>query len=151
MANNPVKWSAYDATLAALFSASELKNLANAASVFGATAVSNAAGSQYADIELLFNTGSAVSAGGYVAIWFVRAIDGSNYEDGASATPARPPDLVIPLRAASGSQKVAMGAVLWPQGTFKVLFQNNSGQTTTNTDSLTQLSFRAYNDNLVTA
>lgn len=153
MANNPVKWSAYDAAKAALFTASELKALATGASVLSASAVSNAAGSQYADLELLIDLATAASAGGHVALWFVRALDGSNYESGtASITPARPPDVVIPVRSTTDdSQVVSVPAVWWPQGTFKVLFQNNTGQTTTNTDSLTQLSFRAYNDNLVTA
>jgi hypothetical protein len=89
-----------------------------------------------------------------VSIWWVKALDGTNYESivSGSITPARPADVIIPVVSQTGdSQVVTVGPVRWPQGLFKVLFQNNTGQTMTNTNSLSQLSFRSYNDNLVTA
>jgi hypothetical protein len=152
--NNPVKWSAYTAAKAALFAAGGLKNLANAAFAISASAVDNSAGDQYADLEMLADIATQSTAGGYFSVWFVSALDGSNYESivSGSITPARSPDVIIPIVSQTGdSQVVTIKRVCWPQGVFKTLVQNNTGQTTTNTDNLTQLSFRSYNDNLVTA
>jgi hypothetical protein len=152
MTNNPQKWSAYTATKAAIFAAGGLKNIATTAGAISG-AIDNTTGDQYADLELLIDLATAATAGGYIALWFVLALDGTNYESGsATVFPARAPDLNIPVRSTTDdSQVVAMRRVDWPQGKFTVIFQNNTGQTTTNTDSLTQLSFRSYNDNLVTA
>jgi hypothetical protein len=153
MTNNPQKWSAYTATKAALYAAGGLKNIATTAGAITATAVDNTAGDQYADLELLIDLATAATAGGYVALWFILAIDGTNYESGsATVFPARAPDVIIPVRSTTDdSQVVSIRRVDWPQGKFHVVFQNNTGQTTTNTDNLTQLSYRSYNDNLVTA
>jgi hypothetical protein len=153
MANNPVKWSAYSAVKAAMFAAAGLKNIATTAGAISASAIDNTAGDQWADLELLIDLATAASAGGYVSIWWIMALDGSNYESGsATVFPARSPDVIIPVRSTTDdSQVVTVTRVPFPQGLFKVVFQNNTGQTTTNTDSLTQLSYRSYNDNLVTA
>ena len=154
MANNPVKWSAYTAAKAALFAVGGLKNLATAAYAISADAIDNAAGDQYADLEMLADIATQSTAGGYFAVWFVLALDATNYESivSGSIAPARPADVIIPIVSQTGdSQRVVIKRVCWPQGLFKVLVQNNTGQTTTNTDSLTQLYYRSYNDNLVTA
>jgi hypothetical protein len=153
MADNPAKWSAYTAVKAALFAAGGLKNVATTAFAVSANAVDNTAGDTYADLELLIDLATAAAANATVSLWFVKALDGSNYESivSGSITPARAADLVIPVVSQAGdSQVVTLSQVLWPQGLFKVLFQNNTGQTTTNTDNLTQLYFRSYNDNVVT-
>jgi len=154
MADNPQKWSAYTATKAALFAVSDLKNLTDGSGKLStASAIDNAAGDQLADLELLIDLATAATAGGYVSIWFIRALDASNYESGADAVfPARAPDVIIPVRSTTDdSQVVTIPGICWPQGLFKVLFRNNTGQTTTNTDSLTQLYYRSYNNNIVTA
>ncbi len=153
MTDVPANWSAYTATKAALFAAGGLKNIANGAGAITATAVDNTAGDQIADLELLIDLATAATAGGYVALWFIRALDGSNYESGsATIFPARPPDVIIPVRTTTDdSQVVTVPGVVWPQGLFHIVFQNNTGQTTTNTDSLTQLYYRSYNSVMVTA
>ena len=154
MADYPVKWSAYSATKAALFAAADLKNLATTAGKLStASAIDNTAGHQYADLELLIDLATAAAEGGYVELWFLAALDGSNYESGADAVfPARPADVIIPVRSTTDdSQVVTVKRIVWPQGLFKCLFRNSTGQTTTNTDSLTQVYYRAYDDNLVTA
>lgn len=75
--------------------------------------------------------GSALSAGANMAGWFIESPDsGSTYEK-ASAAPARPPDFIIPLPAATISaadQFKAAGKVLLPSVQHKVLLQNNTGQ-----------------------
>jgi hypothetical protein len=151
MASNLTKWSAYG-TYTELIATASLKNIATTAAVLGSE-VDNTAGYQYADLTLLIDLATAATAGGYVSLWFVRAVDGTNYETwDASNIPPRPADVVIPVRSnAADSQATFVGPVLWPQGKFKCLFQNNTGQTTTNTDNLNKLYFRAYSDDLITA
>jgi hypothetical protein len=144
----PTKWSGYTAAKTALFATGGLKNVATTAGAISTSAIDNTAGDQYAYLELLIDLATAATAGGYVALWFVKAIDGSNYESGsATVFPARPADVYIPVRSTTDdSQVVTVGPIAWPQGLFKVVFQNNTGQTTTNTDALTQLYFRSFND-----
>lgn len=154
MASNLIKWSAYAATKAALFAAADLKNLATTAGKLStAGQIDNTAGYQYADIELLIDLATAATAGGYVELWWIKEVDGSTAESGADAVfPARPADGIIPVRSTTDdSQRVTVGPVTWPQGVFTPLFRNSTGQTTTNTDSLTQVYYRAYSDDLVTA
>jgi hypothetical protein len=152
MASNLTKWSAYGTTKTAINAAAEFKNIATTAGAITANGLDNTAGYPLADIELLFNTGSAVSSGGYAEFWFISSVDGTNYEDGsASVFPARPADVYVPLRAVSGSQTVTLKRVTLPQGLFKTVFRNSSGQTTTNTDSLTMLYYRPYTPDLITA
>lgn len=151
MANNPIKWSAYG-TYTELIATASLQNIANAGAALGGE-IDNTAGDQYADITLLIDLATAATAGGYVSLWFVRAVDGTNYETwDASNIPPRPADVVIPVRSsATDSQFTYVGPVMWPQGKFKCLLQNNTGQTMTNTVNLNKLYYRAYSDNLVTA
>jgi hypothetical protein len=153
MASNLTKWSAYGATKAEIFAAAELKNIATTAGTLSDSGIDNTAGYQYAYIELLIDLATAATAGGYVELWFIHSIDGTNYESGADAVfPARPADVVIPVRSTTDdSQVVTVGPVMWPQGLFKVLFRNSTGQTTTNTDSLTLVRYRAFSDDLITA
>lgn len=65
------------------------------------------------------------TASSAVYLWFLKNIDGSNYEDGGSSvTPARNPDAVIPVSAtASGPQRVIVECWV-PVGLFKVLARN---------------------------
>lgn len=153
MADNHIHWSAYAASKAEIFGAAELKNLATTAGALSDSAIDNTAGEQYAYLELLIDLATAATAGGYVELWFIHAIDGSSYESAADAVfPARPADVVIPVRSTTDdSQVVTVGPIPWPQGVFKVLFRNATGQTTTNTDSLTLVRYRAFSDNLVSA
>lgn len=70
------------------------------------------------------------SAGAAILLWFLKSVDGTNYEDGgASVTPARNPDLVIPVAAtASGPQRITPECWI-PVGKFKVLARNTLGLT----------------------
>lgn len=74
--------------------------------------------------------GGTLAAGSGISVWFLKIVDGSNYEDGGSSvTPARMPDVVFPVRAVSGAQRIIMECPV-PVGTFKVLVRNDgTGQT----------------------
>jgi hypothetical protein len=76
--------------------------------------------------------GSALSAGANVSCWFLQSPDGTHFES-SSFAPARPPDVVFALPAAT----ITAGTIFLNQGTivrvpalpFYVLCQNNTGQT----------------------
>lgn len=81
------------------------------------------------DLELVVTYGSAPGANTGVSIWFLGSQDGTNYEDGdASTTPARMPDVVIPVLATTNAQRIVRRVVL-PWGKLKALAKNdNTGQ-----------------------
>ena len=103
----------------------ELNTLANNSNAVKASAVSlTTTGYILAEAELVVTFGSVPTANTSVSIWFLREIDGTNYEDGsASITPARNPDLVIPIRATTNAQRIIKQCVL-PSGDFKPLVRN---------------------------
>ncbi len=122
----------------------ELNSLATSATL-AAGAISSVGGTS----GLFNNTAAGGSLGGYAFgryelvlaapggtltvntaanVWFLGTVDGTNYEDGsASVIPARRPDLVIPVRAASTAQRIAVIAPLFPANCFVVL-SHNTGQ-----------------------
>jgi hypothetical protein len=121
----------------------ELNNLAS-----GSAAVSTVNGASgvfvntifgqaiWADIFLAVggpNLAGTIAAGANVAGWFLTTPDGSTYEGTTVPLITRPPDFLIPMPAvtsmAAGSFFKSAGLVLVPPGQFKVLVQNNAGQT----------------------
>lgn len=102
----------------------ELNSLANNAQAISA-AYTAGGGYVMAEVELYVSYGSAPTASTGCTVWFLRAIDDTNYEDGdASVTPGRLPDAVFPLRAVNTAQRITR-RVLIPPGTFKVLLRND--------------------------
>ena len=106
----------------------ELNALANNSLALGsALSLSAAQGAGYvlAEVELAVTFSSAPGANTAFAVWFLREIDGTNYEDGSgSVTPARAPDCVLPLRAVTTAQRVIVVALI-PAGGFKTLGKND--------------------------
>jgi hypothetical protein len=107
----------------------ELNSLANNALNISAAFDNTygAAGNGYvlADVELVVQFGTNPTAGTGIAVWFLQSQDGTNYEDGdASTTPARRPDLVIPVRAVTTAQRIIRRVNL-PPGKLKVLAKND--------------------------
>lgn len=116
---------------------SDLNTLANGAAVISAATentvmtggVVTPTNSNYpnAEFEHVSSSTAAATAQTTVLYWFLRAIDGSTYEEGSSSViPTRDPDLVFIMEALT-SQRVTKQAKM-PVGPFKVLCQNNSGQ-----------------------
>jgi len=76
------------------------------------------------EVELYVTFGSAPTANTAVSIWFLREIDGTNYEDGsASITPTRNPDVVFGVRSTTNPQRMIKTCIL-PPGDFKPLLRN---------------------------
>jgi hypothetical protein len=106
----------------------ELNSLANNSLAIG-SAYSSSAGYLMAELQIDVTFGSAPTANTGLSVWFLRAIDGTNYEmGGSSTTPTRWPDAVIPLAALTTQQLITVECKL-PPGTFKPLLKNDgSGQ-----------------------
>ncbi len=143
------KWGAqgtFTMAIAGAASAPTLKNLANAGQKIG-NAIDNSSNRYiYADWDLFCRFASSPSAGGYVALYLIPAVDGTNYTDGDDSV-APPPNLLIatfPVRAVSTAQRVSAIGLRLPNGVFKPLVVNVSGQAMTNTDNENVLSYRPY-------
>lgn len=97
-----------------------------------------------ADIVFSGSFGSSPGASTALSIWLLLEDGSSNYEDGdgsisggSDITPARNPDFVIPVRAATGTQVVIRPRIVLPPGPFKVLMKNDgTGQTLSSTATI---------------
>lgn len=78
-------------------------------------------------LELVLGAPSGtVSQSSSLNVYFLRTVDGVNFEDGgASVTPAGSPDAVMPLNATSLAQRVIQECLV-PVGLFKVLVRNSA-------------------------
>ena len=111
----------------------------------------------FMDISARFTISSSTIVSGANLAFYLYALldDASSYGSGeltagtvAATSPPMPPIATIPLRAAA-SQTVLEGfyqGILIPPGSFKMVFQNNSGFTTTTTGNICK--YRTYNINL---
>ena len=132
--------SSYESGFSALASASIVIS-----SVSGSSGVFNNSLTGEADLgDIVFTSGGAFTpaAGGNLAGWFLKSLDGGTTFEYASTTctPARSPDFVIPLIVAA----YAANQQAWSAGThglivpaypFKVCLQNNSGAALPTTSS----------------
>jgi hypothetical protein len=100
----------------------------------GSFSNSNSAQAVWAELFLTLGTMSTLVAGANFCGWFAQSYDGgTTFEQTASLPPPRPPDFIVPLPVASitaGTVWKASGLVLLPALKYKVVCQNNSGQTT---------------------
>ncbi len=116
-------------TLETLLS-TELNSMASSSStnVLGSAVTPTDTGCREAELELKCAAGSNMTVNTPVYVWFLRPLDGTNYEDGGtSVTPLRNPDAIFSVRAAT-SQRITK-TIRMPVGTFKTLIQQQTGQT----------------------
>lgn len=122
----------------------ELNNLANGSSAL--SSVNGSSGVFYNTIfgqaiwaDIFLNVGGpnltgTLAAGASVAGWFLPTPDGTTYEwsNGNTIAPPRPPDFLIPLPAATSLAAASVfksaGMVQMPPAPWKLLVQNNAGQ-----------------------
>lgn len=125
-----IGFSPYSARVTNTIPTASMNSLANAANAIGTTAIDNTAATPYKYIEFDFTLASidlSTQTSPAIYIWLLERVDGTNYEDGgASVTPARNPDIIIPLRIVSGAQ-IVQGACQIKPGYFLALISNRSG------------------------
>jgi hypothetical protein len=161
---NLIKWNVDSTTKVNVFpgaasdSASDLPGMLTAKSALS-SAIENTDGSQYAMFELHQQT-QATTSSGYWNLWIIRSLDGTTFEDATGATsggtpitPARPADLVIPVRDLSTTQQIIVTTpILIPPQDFKVYMVSALGTTTTTavtstpTDATCSLFITMFND-----
>lgn len=109
----------------------ELDALASGSAIIGA-AVDNDLGDLYCDLELNVTFASAPAAGGFIDVYFVRTIDGTNYEDAVTGASEVPPANGYVgsffTRAVTSAQKMGLNEVRLPGRDFKLYVVNNTNQ-----------------------
>ena len=109
----------------------ELNSLANAGRSAAGAEINNATNKDmYGQLELAVTFGTAPSAGGYVEIYMVNALDGTNYEDGSNTVDPGTHKLVdrIPVRAVTTAQRRTGRMLPLEPAKTKFLLVNGSGQ-----------------------
>lgn len=103
-----------------------LNSMANNALVLSAEITHQSPNYLEAELELyIAGMGGTPTANTAFVLWILRAIDGTNYEDGGtSVTPARQPDAYFPIRAVSTAQRIRRRVKL-PPGNVKYLLKND--------------------------
>jgi len=117
---------------------SELVSLASSAVVTGGTVFTSSGSfgqAIWAEVAIVWGGAITPAAGGYIAGWFSRSLDGgTTYETlgGTALGAARAPDFTIPLSTiayANTNVTYASGIVRMPWSPCKVFVQNNAGAT----------------------
>lgn len=142
---NAVKWST-PASIASVMT-TELNSLASGSKAVASSAVDNATDkNRYADFELNVTFGSSPSAGGYVLLYLIPSLDGTNFADGdASTDPQSHLEVgAFQVRATTNAQKLHLRDVKLPPFKFKPLLVNNTSQSFPASGST--LKTRAYNE-----
>jgi hypothetical protein len=148
---NAIKWSSlssFTTGIAGGSSSPTLKNLSSGSRKLG-NEIDNTSGKNiFSDWELKITPASSPSAGAYVELYFIKALDGTNYEYGDDSTD--PPNAalvnVFSVRATTTTHRVALSHVVLPACKFKPLIINRTGQAFSNVDDENILSYRTYNE-----
>jgi hypothetical protein len=134
------KHKAYTASIASALT-TELNALANGSNSAASSAIDNTSNLDlYHDLTFTVGTTTSRTAGGYVAVYLVPALDGSNYDDVHEVTAELV--AVFTLDAATTARQVTRRDVPVPPGLFKYFLRNVTGQALTATGNL--LEYRAH-------
>jgi len=123
------KWDVFTSRSTVL--TTELNALANAGRSAAGAEINNATNmDMYGQLELQVTFGTAPTAGGFVEIYMVNALDGTNYEDGSNTVDPGTHKLVdrIPVRAVTTAQRLNGRMLPLEPAKTKFLLVNGSGQ-----------------------
>src|SRR5262245_30925039 len=128
---NKIKWSStgsYTTAISGGASSPTLKNLAAGSQKIGNAIDNQAAGARdlLADFDLKVRFTSSPTAGSYVELYFILAVDGTNYQDGDDtvAPPLSSFVGVFEVRAVTTQQRIALREIVLPPNKFKALIKN---------------------------
>lgn len=142
-----IKWTALGTLTTAL--STGLDALANVARAISAAITNSTAKDRWIDIELNVTFAVAPSAGGYVGVYLIPSLDGTNYSDG-DGTIVPPATMFVgsfPVRAVTTAQRVHLRQIQLPPTDFKVLVDNQSGQAFPASGSTVK--YRTYNEEVL--
>jgi hypothetical protein len=102
-------------------------NLASGSKILSAAITPSNPNYTHTDCELnvpaLSGTPAANTA---VVMWILGRSDGTNYEDGdATNDSSRAPDVVFPMKAIAGAQRIQIRKIELPRDLFKVVVKND--------------------------
>lgn len=124
-----------------------LKNMTSTSKVLGNPYDNTVGKDTLSEWDLIMTFPSAPTAGGYLSLYLMEAIDGTHYADGdSSIAPAQTAwvgDFLV--RNVTSAQRMQLSGVRLPPTKFKPLLINNTSQGTSNTDGDNILSFVTYN------
>jgi len=126
------RWTAYDSIQT--YFTTELDSLADDARALGSYIDFTATGTDqkiYMDIELYLAQIDLTSQHNpSVYVWILRRLAGSTIEDGyLNSSPARKPEVIIPLNTINYVQRIVSSLVLTTPYQCKMLLQNKTGVT----------------------
>ena len=127
MAVNTHNWTGLE--LPYTLASAGLNNLANDDLVAGTQVTGNDKLSGFVEV-VLASVDLSAQTNPAIYIWWLLEADGTNTEDGgASVTPAKSPNVIVPLRAVNGAQRVGLMLPLFtlPPADFTPLVQNKAG------------------------
>lgn len=106
----------------------ELNSLANNAGALSSSAIENVSDLDlYVDIELVATFGVAPAANTTLDVYFVRSVDGVNFEDASAAAPPQNGFVgSFPVQAITSVQRMVLPQILCPPRDFKVFVVNNA-------------------------
>lgn len=127
----PFQWGALSSTTTLL--SSELNSLANSSAnaLSAAGAVVAATSHLYGFVEFMAGGTYTPTANGFIELWLLQSIDGTNFEDGsATVAPARVADVIIPVRAGTTitpRANAGLPPIVLPPGSYKPIVRNQTG------------------------
>lgn len=145
---NAIKWDAAYTSRGNVLT-TELNSLASGSRTDGGptAGVANQTNlDQYARVELTVTFGTAPTAGGFVNLHVVQALDGTNYEDGGSGVDPGSHTIVasIPVKASTSAQRIVSRPFIIGPGKTKFILSNQTDQAFPASGSIVELF--TYND-----
>jgi len=141
----PFQWGALSGATTLL--SSELNSLANSsANALSAAGTAVAAtGHLYGFVEFVAGANYTPTANGFIELWLLQSIDGTNFEDGtATVAPARVADVIIPVRAGTTitpRANAGLPPIVLPPGSFKPIARNQTGAALPASGNLIRIAF----------
>lgn len=118
-----VSWASPEAIQTAL--STDLNSLGNGSFSAASSAIANSSGLYlYINLELYLNT-LTPTAGGYVAVYLIPTIDGTNYID--TTPPANTLIATFDLNTANATKRRSAVSIPIPPFDFKLMVENKSG------------------------
>jgi hypothetical protein len=127
--SNPIKWAAAAQSRGVVVD-SGINSLADGSRTNAGTEIDNSTNlDQYGMVQLDVTFSAAPTANGYVGIYMVSALDGTNYEDGSSSVDPGAHNLVatIPVRAVTTAQRLTSPVFALKPAKCKFIVQNKAG------------------------